>query len=731
MKKKLLLMALLAMFSFDGFSQTDVEAYPVPDIVQCNNEVFDLTVQTSITLGDQDPVTHTVNYYVSEADAQAATNAIGDPNEYVIDEWPEQAIYIRVEYEDGSFDITSFVITIMDTPWFQEFEDVMVCSSYQIPEIYNSNCYTGPGGTGELLAAGTILTESTTIYVYGSNDCGTAETSFDVTINPGTVNTAIPVPLKVCDPTFTGTTTFDLQPAIEQIQEMNEVEITISVHESYEDAIDNSNAIADISAYINITPWMQIVYLRVQSGECVVVLPLELHAITCPSEFTISGYVTFDADGDGCSENDPPAANVMVYYLSGDVYNYTYTDENGYYLFYYVPNTPLTLYAGTFYPMTSNSFPEYYTLELNGSVADANFCLSVPEDVTDVSVYLVETSAAQPGFPATYALIYQNCGSTVASGNITVEFNDEQLDFVATSSPDVVPSGTNAITMNYSDLQPFSYEIVYLEFLVAMPGIVDLGDTITFTSTITPIEGDDYPENNVNVLNQIAVNSWDPNDYMVYEGAEITMDQADDYLTYRIRFQNIGNANATFVTIETELDDKLDWDTFQPLSASHDYVTHRTNNQVEFFFDDIQLAGAEVNEPESHGFIIFRIKPKANVEIGDIMDGQAFNYFDFNPAEPTNIVSTEIVELAGIENNGLTNFTIYPNPASSTLTVDFANETVNAFNVSIVDALGKTVLNGGYNGVRADINISSLQTGVYFVTTSANAKQATKKLIVK
>lgn len=730
MKKKLLLMALFAMFSFGGFAQTEVEAYPVPDIVQCNNELFDLTVQTPITLGNQDTETHTVTYYVTESDAQAATNAIADTTLFVPDTWP-QTIYIRVENGDGTFDITSFAVYVLSTPWFQEFEDVMVCGSYQIPEVYNGNCYTGPGGTGELLEAGTMITESTTIYVYGSNDCGTDETSFNVTINAGTVNTAMPTPLKVCSFTL-GNAIFDLQPAIDQIQGMNEEAVTITFHETYEDAVENTNAIPNISSYANTIPWQMTLSMRVQFGECIVILPLELYAITCETNSTISGYVTFDADGDGCSENDPPAAGVLVYYQNDNIYNYTYTDSNGFYIFYNVPNAFVNVYAEALYPMESSTFPDSYGMQMeNGSAMGNDFCLSVPEDVTDVSVYLVETSAAQPGFPATYALIYQNCGSTVASGNITVEFNDEQLDFVATSSPDVVPSGTNAITMNYSDLQPFSFQIVYLEFLVAVPGIVDLGDTITFTSTITPIEGDDYPENNVNVLNQIAVNSWDPNDYMVYEGAEITMDQADDYLTYRIRFQNMGNANANFVIIETELDDKLDWDTFQPLSASHDYVTNRTNNQVEFFFDDIQLTGAEINEPDSHGFIIFRIKPKPNVEIGDIMDGQAFNYFDFNPAEPTNIVSTEIVELAGIENNGLTHFTIYPNPASSTLTVDFTNETVNTFNVSIVDALGKTVLNSSYNGVRADINISSLQTGVYFVTTSANGKQATKKLIVK
>ena len=86
-----------------------------------------------------------------------------------------------------------------------------------------------------------MLTESTTIYVYGSNDCGTAETSFDVTINEGTVNTVMPTPLKVCSFTL-GNAIFDLQPAIDQIQEMNEEAVTITIHEAYEDAVENINS---------------------------------------------------------------------------------------------------------------------------------------------------------------------------------------------------------------------------------------------------------------------------------------------------------------------------------------------------------------------------------------------------------------------------------------------------------------------------------------------------------
>lgn len=66
-----------------------------------------------------------------------------------------------------------------------EFEDVLVCDEYVLPELAEGNYYTESGGRGKKLKAGQILTSSQRIYVFSSN--GTRficedEASFDLTI---------------------------------------------------------------------------------------------------------------------------------------------------------------------------------------------------------------------------------------------------------------------------------------------------------------------------------------------------------------------------------------------------------------------------------------------------------------------------------------------------------------------------------------------------------------------
>src|SRR5690606_18807090 len=141
------------------------------------------------------------------------------------------------------------------------------------------------------------------------------------------------------------------------------------------------------------------------------------------------------------------------------------------------------------------------------------------------------------------------------------------------------------------------------------------------------------------------------------------------YLDYLIRFQNTGTASAINVRILDTLHPKLDWSTLVPISASHDYYVHITNgNQVEFIFDDINLPHEGSNEPESHGFVAYKIKPKSDVQVGDIISGDAAIYFDFNPPIITNMVLTEIVEFLGLTDNTapVNQVIIYPNPTNKT-----------------------------------------------------------------
>ena len=75
----------------------------------------------------------------------------------------------------------------------------------------------------------------------------------------------------------------------------------------------------------------------------------------------------------------------------------------------------------------------------------------------------------------------------------------------------------------------------------------------------------DVSTNNVNQNNnsftlvQPVVNSYDPNDATILEGAQITAQQATQDLHFRIRFQNTGTDTAFNVVITDQLDENLDW----------------------------------------------------------------------------------------------------------------------------------------------------------------------------
>ena len=80
---------------------------------------------------------------------------------------------------------SSFMITIIPTVEVGERPNVFECSSYTLPALSIGNYYTGPGGTGNQLAAGTQIIASQTIYVYatttGTTPCSD-EDSFEVVI---------------------------------------------------------------------------------------------------------------------------------------------------------------------------------------------------------------------------------------------------------------------------------------------------------------------------------------------------------------------------------------------------------------------------------------------------------------------------------------------------------------------------------------------------------------------
>jgi len=75
----------------------------------------------------------------------------------------------------------------------------------------------------------------------------------------------------------------------------------------------------------------------------------------------------------------------------------------------------------------------------------------------------------------------------------------------------------------------------------------------------------------------------------------------------------------------------------------------------------------------------------------------------------------------------VTKFKVYPNPASSKVTISAAN--VDTYKLSVTDITGKVVMTKSLNGIENTLDISSLSTGAYFFELSSdNIKDVVKIL---
>lgn len=82
----------------------------------------------------------------------------------------------------------------------------------------------------------------------------------------------------------------------------------------------------------------------------------------------------------------------------------------------------------------------------------------------------------------------------------------------------------------------------------------------------------------------------------------------------------------------------------------------------------------------------------------------------------------------GVDNaQPVAKFTVYPNPASSVVTISTPD--VESSKVSVTDISGKVVMTRSLNGIENTVDISSLSTGAYFFEISANSKKEVVKII--
>ena len=132
------------------------------------------------------------------------------------------------------------------------------------------------------------------------------------------------------------------------------------------------------------------------------------------------------------------------------------------------------------------------------------------------------------------------------------------------------------------------------------------------------------------------------------------------------------------------------------------------------------------NEPLSHGYITFKVKPIASIAIGNVISSKADIYFDYNAPIATNQVSTIVGSNLAIENVSFNDFKYYPNPVKNILSIS-NNYPINKIEVSSL--LGQVLINKKTNELQTEINLVELPNGIYFVKILTENCEKTFKIL--
>lgn len=217
--------------------------------------------------------------------------------------------------------------------------------------------------------------------------------------------------------------------------------------------------------------------------------------------------------------------------------------------------------------------------------------------------------------------------------------------------------------------------------------------------------------------------SFDPNDKAAYPtgyGQPHYIKRGEE-IEYKIRFQNTGTDTAFTVVLLDTLSAYLDPVTVRPGAASHPYSFELIDgNVLRFTFSDIMLPDSNVNEPASHGFVLFNIKQQPALELGTVIENSAAIYFDFNEAVITNTVYHTIGENfiqvinEVVEAGAPGPVKVYPNPAYGAVTFEWPGEAPQGMRFVLHDQLGRELRNEPVSGASHRFERGGLPAGIYY-----------------
>jgi hypothetical protein len=310
-------------------------------------------------------------------------------------------------------------------------------------------------------------------------------------------------------------------------------------------------------------------------------------------------------------------------------------------------------------------------------------------------------TANRVGMENLAAIVVKNEGTTMAD-SITLEMTLNDFSTIVASS---IPwESYNGQRVTWKQYQLEVGESVTINLSLFIEGGTPVGLPLTNNVRASTTAGDCNDSDNVAAETVLSSGPIDPNDILVNPEGDIAPGQE---LAYKIRFQNVGSTTARFVRVENQLPPHLDLQALEIGAVSHAYQFRQQERKLIWEFPNINLPDSTANEADSHGFIVYRIRPLPNLPEGTTINNKASIFFEEQAPLITNTVSNRIVSKTEMDDQAAYFLSAYPNPTTSYITLSFEEE----INKTIGSA---NLYNSQGNKVAQWPNIGLSQTTLFF-----------------
>jgi Secretion system C-terminal sorting domain len=429
---------------------------------------------------------------------------------------------------------------------------------------------------------------------------------------------------------------------------------------------------------------------------------------------TIKGNVSLDALS--------PKSYIKMKCTIGNTILETTTNADGDYVFYTKLSGAYTVSFAAENPTSyNNSAPLSGATGTTPSIVNFNLLASTALAYNDIEMIIAPTFSVQG--QKTYLVTIKNKGNVSATGTMKIKFNDIALDLII---PAVLPVGLefesyilNSGISNWkytTPLEPCESRSFKLSFNIINDAIpFDVNTAINSNiEMVTPINVFNLQQGIVDTV--LATNTIE-----CLEGATVDQSQIGKYLHYMINLQNDGTGVANTIVIENTFDaQKYDINSLQIIGSTlesnnalpHPVMLDVKNNKATYSFRKAGNGG-----PGGHGTVAVKIKTKASLLPGSSVTNNVTVNFEYDEPINVNGTATTFANLKVAESQLDKSITIYPNPASSTVTVNG----VNAIQmVQVYDAQGRLLQTNIGNAANFVIDIADKANGIYFLKVTSN-----------